>query len=116
MTNQKILEKAIKKAINNGWNISSWEQKTDLLLSCENNLYLMSDYDHYPLLIFSHDFAKAFWGNETHNYETGCEGFCWNHNFRCGADPYTKTEYCWQHQLHQMVLCEEPLKYLEKFL
>jgi len=50
--------------------------------------------------IFSHDFAKAFWINSK------CE--CGGRD-DCFLEP-------WQYHLQQMVLEQEPLKYIEKFL
>jgi len=61
-------------------------------------------------LIFSHSFAKAFWGEENHSYDN--EGTC----NTCQCYTLSDTLYCWQYYLQQMVLEEEPLKYLEKFL
>jgi len=48
--------------------------------------------------IFDHDFTKAFWG----------EGLVENANLIM--------QYQWQYHLQQMVISEEPLKYIEKFL
>ena len=50
-------------------------------------------------LIFSRDFAKAFWGTRM-RYEM-------NGHYQ---EPF------WQYRLKEMVLSKEPLKYLEKFL
>lgn len=51
-------------------------------------------------IIFSHDFAKAFWGEEV--------------IFNISSKVINL--YSWQYHLQRMVLEEEPLKYLEKFL
>lgn len=51
------------------------------------------------IFIFSHEFAKAFWGEEV------CE-------MECSVVETKK----WKYHLQQMVLEEKPLKYLEKFL
>ena len=57
-------------------------------------------------LIFSHDFAKAFWEDkEMIVVGTG------KHSF-----PHKEDIPVWQCYLQQMVLEEEPLKYIEKFL
>lgn len=51
-------------------------------------------------LIFNHRFAKAFWGDgDKEIYPRQSKGLL-----------------RWQYYLQQMVLEEEPLKYLEKFL
>ena len=47
--NEEILKKAIKKAVNGGYNPPS-----DVFLS--NSLYF--------IVILSHEFAKAFWGEK----------------------------------------------------
>ena len=87
MTNKQILEKAIDKAIDSGFKIDNeyWFEELDDL--------------NIPAVIFSHDFAKAFWGEEVLKNVGG---------FDCMLS--------WAYYLQQMVLEEEPLKYLEKFL
>jgi len=49
-------------------------------------------------VIFSHKFAKAFWGEEEVNVY------------------FAKFIPAWQYHLQQMVLKENPLSYIEKFL
>lgn len=91
MTEKQILKKAIKKAEKNGYRLGELGK----------NWY----FNH----IFSHDFAKAFWGeNHPVKFEEG-ETFGIK-------DFHEVTEKPWQYHLQQMVLKEEPLKYLEKFL
>jgi hypothetical protein len=70
-------------------------------------------------IIFDHEFAKAFWGNQRHS--SGKEwGICKCCNVKFDYDeldtPDTHTELCWQYHLQQMVLEEDPIKYLEQFL
>ena len=91
MTNEEILKKAIKQAENNGYNFPfSWEA-----LNLSDTL--LGEYRWYPSIIFSHSFAKAFWKKDVIIKGTG-------------------TIYDWCYYLQQMVLEEEPLKYLERFL
>lgn len=92
MTNKEILIKAINKAIANGFN---WDNPNYTPLNSFDSLYDES-------IIFSHSFAKAFWGEED---EPEREELYSDRKF-----------YHWQYHLQQMVLEEEPLKYLEKFL
>lgn len=98
MTNQQILKKAIKKAIKNGWknpfNKNIFKQ-AELFFGWNALIYL---------IIFSHDFAKAFWG----------EGLITRKCKKCGHKG--KSHCLYQYYLQQMVLEKEPLKYLEKFL
>jgi len=63
---------------------------------------------HYAI-IFTHDFAKAFWGEKKTDFSCGCDS--WS-----GGCPRCHNEYEWQYHLQQMVLEPEPLKYLEQFL
>ena len=99
MTNEQILKKAIEKAVKNGW-----KQKNKYnhlftmmdLFSDTGKFFKMNDY--FPI-IFSHDFAKAFWGDKFVPTENTSE-------------PYI----IWKHHLSNMVLEQEPLKYIKKFL
>jgi len=87
----KILRKSVEKAKKNGFKIRDLNEV----------LYDIS----YNDIIFSHDFAKAFWGEESVN-EIGNP-----------CDHLDETEdSCWRYHLQKMVVEENPLKYLEKFL
>jgi hypothetical protein len=113
MTNEQILKEAIEKAIKGGFGNQHFRDLNDDLdwfieeLACET-------------IIFSHDFAKAFWGEEQCWICLDCE--------RGGGVYYIeereKHGWCrlsletvnWKHHLQQMVLEKEPLKYLKRFL
>ena len=93
---EKVVCKALKKAEENGFN----------RIITNGEIYF------YPALIFSHDFAKAFWGNQEHTK--------WVKGYSCGkcgisSDRYFKG-FCWQYHLQEMVLEREPVSYLERFL
>lgn len=128
MTDSEILTKAIEKAINNGfrgfrdekyirleWNSetqSYWESWPSVDEEGEPYMYeapfCPSDND----LIFSHDFAKAFWGEEPYikfnSYEK-LDGQFYEHGYKMSF---------WQYHLQQLVLLpeNERIKYLEKFI
>lgn len=89
-TNQEILAKAIQKAIDGGWNgvIFGWEWRLGLRI-----------YRTHSDFIFNHDFAKALWG-EWSREELKAE----YHNIY-ELEP-------WQYHLQQMVIAEDPIKYL----
>jgi len=96
MTDKEILQKAIEKAKQNGYigRPDSNETIDDLLYDCD-----------IFTVIFAHDFVKAFWGEELVQ----------------GLETNSMTEElidvpCWQLHLREMVLEENPIKYLEKFL
>lgn len=88
MTKEQILKKAIEKAEKTGW--------TNNLSSTTSSLLLINRAQSYRI-IFDHDFAKYFFGEEY---------FCNNKNF----------DKEWQYHLQQMVISEDPIKYLSKFL
>ena len=88
-----ILRKAVLKARANGYFLSI-DADTMLFLSkdvvCYNGMITSRDYLKgsfcYYKIIFSHDFAKNFWGKD------------------------------WQIHLQNMVIYVDPLEYLEKFV
>ena len=79
MSNEQILKQAISKAVENGYSFNG-SKDVGVLYGAFG-----ADYK-YEALIFSHSFAKAFFGVE------------------------------WENSLMSMVRREEPLKYIEKFL
>ena len=92
MTNEQILKKAIEKAIKGGF------KEADQYL-CFNHKKLIPELlklNIYYSIIFSHSFAKAFWG-EAQRIEHAMQ-------------------LDWAYHLQIMVVQEHPLKYLEKFL
>lgn len=125
MTNQEILERAIQKAIDGGWDmfkhagqgkvpwyivkggqmptpkvVESWVPK-DSLLICGIGM------DHYYVwehVIFNHDFAKALWGDGsmfdmTHKVQP-------DNSYKMNVKP------AWQVHLQSMVIADDPIKYL----
>ena len=94
MTNKEILQKAIEKAINNGFKHEQMLTENPEMLA----LQLLSTFNE-NFLIFSHEFAKVFWGTK--------KRYDMNLHYE---------EPIWQYHLQRMVLEKEPLKYLEKFL
>lgn len=118
MTNEEILKKTIEKAVKNGWKAPT--DKKEIYLGVKefphSGLVFVSrpkynrhitlenaqkgtvvDWKHF---IFSHDFAKAFWQQKDYQ-DRDLEG---------------KYEWAWQSFLAEMVLEEEPIEYLTKFL
>jgi hypothetical protein len=119
MNNSDIFEKAQEKAKKNGW----------FGISCDEILFTTVDSDYYTAVlftdivahkvIFSHDFAKAFWGEEPigeWNEILDYPSFCYDCSM--AMDDYKVEHFpiSWKYHLEKMVLEEEPLKYLERFL
>ena len=102
MTNEQILKKAIEKAIKNGWEpikVFTPDGRWFVTPNSEN----VEEYSHIFEIIFSHDFAKAFWGEEDI-----CEA--------CGDRSCQHSGKGWKCHLQQMVLEKDPIKYLEEFI
>ena len=90
MTNEQILKKAIEKAVENGY-----KNHLGLVEIVSDGVWINRDaYTYLETIIFSHDFAEAFWPD--------------------GKD----IRYCdtWRPRLQEMVLEKDPIKYLEKFV
>lgn len=106
MTNREIFLKAIEKT--EGEDSFSYDYQSRQDNIPENT---MREY------IFSHSFAKAFWGEEKWEDRMFLDN---NHWYPCGDDLHGVEQsfsgYAWQYHLQQMVLEENPIKYLEKFL
>lgn len=111
MSNQEILEKAIQKAIDGGWTSGKYEldslhnppkikpaddSDNKILQLITNNIMFKMARDR---VIFNHAFAKALWPEpkdvaERINRKNG------------GFIP------SWQYHLQQMVISDDPIKYL----
>jgi hypothetical protein len=113
MTNEEVLQKAVEKAVKNGWNgiKDVFRQEIFDLNMKGDNIYIKYNDKNDPEMlniyqvIFSHDFAKAFWKHpdDCHIKNTENLWICSKHR-------------SWEYFLQQLVLEEDPIKYLEKFL
>jgi len=123
MTNQKILERAIKKAIDGGWLPDSLsgqlydtkalsQQHRDsiargLILTMFSREGRLMPY-HYTI-IFDKGFAKALWGEEL-------VGF-WQMELRkVKPEDEVVGQPRWEVHLQRMVISEDPMKYLGEHL
>ena len=120
MSNQEILEKAIQKAVAGGWKplpssipiaIDQWRGqsmvKVTVLFGSRNETAWVRELEG---IIFNHDFAKALWGDEEGDYIAPVyvkrqEDFEHDH-----TDSYHGP--AWKHHLMQMVIADDPIKYL----
>jgi len=127
LSEQEILKKAIEKAVKNRyWDNWKVYTKDDQRVIIESNI----KGKEYYSLIFSHDFAEAFWGecNKWLDVQDG-EGI----QHIEGKENYDKIQReiktdlqtswrqleerdGWHWHLQQMVLEKEPLQYIKKFL
>lgn len=108
MTREEILQKSVKKT---GLDVRDWTVDSNPKWWFTNN--------HYYLIIFSHKFAKSLWGKrKEHVFKSSdfgekckiCKQEIENFN------PFCKGFEGWKYHLQQMVLEEDPIKYLEQFI
>lgn len=109
MTNREILLKSIRKAEANGFKLSNDKHtvgiEEDLLGLTPEDPKLLG----YQSIIFDHNFAKALWGEENFDYEIEV-------GFPDGTVYDVARLPTWQYKLQQMVLEDDPIKYLENYV
>ena len=103
-----ILKKVIEKAVRGGWKLKHINKLLELSVT-ELKARWVSE-QQINTIIFSHDFCKAFFGEEVNLHQ-------YNDIWDSEVNAYEHSILTeWSYQLQQMVLQKEPLKYLEKFL
>ena len=103
MKKETILKKAISQAVKNGYNpnvpaLNMWIMDGEI----DFEMIFQDNCNEFYAIIFSHDFAKAFWGEEETIDDRDSEYMCYLP--------------AWQIHLSKMVLEEDPIKYLEQFI
>ncbi len=115
MKNKELLKAVLEKGINQGYVVNqvSFDYLMNIVRKDDEMARSAVDYyineKKYYDTIFSHKFAKAFWG-EKKVIEDDSGFNQWHGVSSLGA--YSD----WQVHLQRMVLEKEPLKYMEKFL
>ena len=120
MTDKEVLQKAIEKAMRKNGTFQYLSVFNELIESSVGNFQMPKICYNFPelkdsiecsyeKLIFSHDFAKAFWGEGYDDEITEMVVFPTGHE---------EEEYVikWMYHLQQMVLEENPIDYLRKFI
>ncbi len=145
MTDKIILDKALTKALSNGYTTTKGVDPSVLRFDeIKNHRIYWSIHDtraeqSTPYMqssvygtIFSHDFAKAFWEEEEIEstlwriFNPPVEGepvtYVGTYVLRWGKEPEPTVAFApaelpaWQYHIQQMVLEENPIQYLKKFL
>jgi hypothetical protein len=99
LTDKEVLERVLAKI--------DKSYLMDFFDSAYENHGLRSD--SIRACLFSHDIAKAFWGKEScYNEEGMVKDEC--------ATMSPDINYIWQYHLQRMVLHDNPLDYLRKFI
>ena len=145
MKDKEVLQKAIEKAIKNGfvpnYKPFSWFPKDvkvskqqiifleskkprlnnhsiEILLTFNNDSLILDKIRSDENIIFSHDFAKAFWSSEDISNALTPQ----KNRFELHKDNgekffvNSKDIHAWQYHLQQMVLEENPIQYLKSFI
>jgi len=120
MTNKETILAIVQKAVNGGWKAPEIEEARSgndeqaissvvfALANPKHRDLIVGQFLHNPhVIIYAHDFAKAFWGEEqaTIVWYNGTKPFSFEEDGRT-----------WQIHLMKMVLEENPIPYLAKFL
>lgn len=108
MSSQQILEKAVQKAIDGGWAPHNKPRRWDAREIMHWYKFgefssRQADDDNWKKFIFNHDFAKALWGEGKVEYTITCT---------CHNNSNEQNYNLWQHHLQNMVVAEDPIKYL----
>jgi len=120
MTDREILSNAIDKAIANGFKFEKDMVPPVLLMEYEEKMWNYIPYrNQLNGFLFSHSFAKAFWGTDKTDWENINKKDNWwewqDSNYWVGNEAEFVGER-WQYHLQNMVLEDNPIEYLEKFL
>ncbi len=118
MTNIEILAKAIQKAIDGGWKkpkngYNIWLPVT----SIDPYVILYEDYDSeiqydYQAVIFNHDFAKSLWGEKDDEAPIYIDPVAPKDMVYFMQKVPIDAVILWQFHLQQMVIADDPIKYL----
>ncbi len=126
MTRLELLTIVVGRARSNGFEFRRWYTTRLGLpwISAEASLTLLDQQRRYYALLFSHDFASAFWkAGEEITFSVPSQTFK-----RPSPDGTIKTverssyirrsarRDAWRYHLREMALAEEPLRYLRKYL
>lgn len=131
MTDKEILQKAIEKAEKNGYSwlkeiyeIEGFKEKfyigysPSAIIIIDKKENLIDTRINMEKVIFSHSFAKAFWGEsllyDRNQDETALLWQECDDIVSCCLHGGKNKE--WEYRLQQMVIAKEPLKYLVRFL
>lgn len=116
MTNQEILTKAIQKVAKSKPELVPIDvTKIDRIEYFDGVVTYWSGHQHWTFNIFNHEFAKALWGEEECKYciEKYSDDKTPETHFAHNIDgDYNYEIPAWQYHLREMVIAENPIKYL----
>lgn len=106
MSDVEILEKAIKKAIKNGYSGITKDELNDSFININGTI--TTDLI-WQTVVYSHDFAKALWGEKEFKIFDLVD---LTDNGKTKTFKIKRYEY----HLREMVISDNPIKYLEKHI
>lgn len=111
MNKSQVIEKAIQKAIDGGWN-RPYTVSIRAVPATEDEPKItykktMDDWETYAPIIFNHEFCKALWGDMSYAELKGAAFSSAN---------IVREPKAWEHHLQQMVICSDPIEYLGEHL
>lgn len=126
MTRNDLLNLLVMQARANGFELRKWyRSKIDHhWTSQETAISTLASEHRYYALLFSHEFAQAFWKQGTqiqfvvptqHFSRLNAKG----QRIAVTRKAYTRRTLkpnAWKYHLRQMAACEEPLRYIRRFL
>lgn len=133
LKDRDILVRVITKAINNGWKVHVpgyaplVKDKEALTEQSWRDIFGFMEQENYmDWFFYTHDFAKAFWGEAEicadceapadENYEGGICRSCADrasHDDQLGE---MDVQRAWYYHLQQIVIHPDPIEYLERFI
>ena len=126
MTRLELLTIVVGRARSHGFEFRRWYTVRMHLpwISAEAALTLLDQQRRYYALLFSHEFAKAFWkGGEEITFAVPAQTFerAMPDGTRKTVErkPFTRRSArrdAWRYHLREMALAEDPLRYLRKYL
>lgn len=135
MTNKEILEKAIQKAIEGGWRpftdrefknvvVEHWEEGGMIEVALIDSDIIGAHLQWVRELegiIFNHDFARALWKKPNEPDYFDIRGSMSGRKGHGSTDVMSKVTderwvFGWQYHLQQMVIADDPIKYLGEHL
>jgi hypothetical protein len=126
MTKKELLEMLVLQARANGFELRRWYQsKIERKWSSpEAALETLANGHRYYALLFSHEFAQAFWREGTQmQFVVPTQNFL-RRNAKGETVTVTRKAYtrrmlkpgAWEYHLREMAAAEEPLRYIRRFL
>lgn len=126
MTRLELLKILVGQAHQNGFDFRRWYRENMKLpwISGEAALTLLLTQRRYYALLFSHDFASAFWkaGSEitfqvpAQTFERVMPNGDVTTVTRKGFTRRTARRDVWKYHLKEMAVAEDPLRYIRKYL